>query len=138
MARRTAHNRASQQTDEHIGSRIRLRRHMLRTSQQALGKAVGVTFQQIQKYENGTNRVGAGRLQQIADALDTEPTWFFKERPLANSGNSITGQRFDADLAAFFADSYAPKVICGFVRLPSRVKRAIVKVITAAAGLPEA
>ena len=63
--------------DVHVGSRIRLRRHLLGLSQSELGRALGVTFQQVQKYENGTNRVGASRLHQIALALRTTPAWFF-------------------------------------------------------------
>ena len=54
-------------TDMHVGSRIRLRRNMLGMSQEKLGENLGITFQQIQKYEKGTNRVGASRLQAIAD-----------------------------------------------------------------------
>ena len=50
-------------------------------SQQALGEAIGVTFQQVQKYEKGTNRVGASRLQQIATALEVQPSYFFDDMP---------------------------------------------------------
>ena len=53
--------------DKHVGSRVRMRRIMLGMSQEKLGEALGLTFQQIQKYEKGTNRVGASRLQQIAE-----------------------------------------------------------------------
>jgi transcriptional regulator with XRE-family HTH domain len=55
--------------DIHVGSRIRLRRTMLGMSQEKLGEALGITFQQVQKYEKGTNRVGASRLQNIAAIL---------------------------------------------------------------------
>jgi transcriptional regulator with XRE-family HTH domain len=55
--------------DKYVGSRIRMRRIMLGMSQEKLGDALGLTFQQVQKYEKGTNRVGASRLQQIADVL---------------------------------------------------------------------
>ena len=56
-------------TDVHVGSRIRLRRNMLGMSQEKLGETLGITFQQIQKYEKGTNRVGASRLQAISEVL---------------------------------------------------------------------
>ncbi|UNF40232.1 helix-turn-helix domain-containing protein [Bartonella krasnovii] len=59
-----------------IGKRIRLRREMLKISQKELGHRLGVTFQQIQKYEKGINRVGAGRLQEIADILDISIFFF--------------------------------------------------------------
>jgi transcriptional regulator with XRE-family HTH domain len=58
-----ATKRAPNPTDKHVGSRVRMRRNMLAMSQTKLGAALGVTFQQVQKYEKGTNRIGAGRLQ---------------------------------------------------------------------------
>lgn len=60
-------------TDIHVGSRIRLRRNMLGMSQEKLGETLGITFQQIQKYEKGTNRVAASRLVRLAAILGTEP-----------------------------------------------------------------
>jgi transcriptional regulator with XRE-family HTH domain len=109
-----------------------MRRRMLRMSQGALGKAVGVTFQQIQKYENGTNRVGGGRLQQIADALSCEPAWFFEGAPSSNGGKA--SQPADADFVAFLSGSDAVTVARGFVQLPPRVRSAIADVIAAVAG----
>jgi transcriptional regulator with XRE-family HTH domain len=55
--------------DKNVGNRVRMRRLMLNMSQTALGEAVGVSFQQVQKYENGVNRIGASRLQHIAHIL---------------------------------------------------------------------
>ena len=63
--------------DKHVGSRVRMRRMMLSMSQEKLGDALGLTFQQVQKYEKGVNRVGAARLQQIATALDVPVTFFY-------------------------------------------------------------
>ncbi|MBD9539955.1 helix-turn-helix transcriptional regulator [Ensifer sp. ENS04] len=65
--------------DTHVGTRIRLRRTMLGMSQEKLGDSLGITFQQIQKYEKGTNRVGASRLQAIAGVLGVTPAFFFDE-----------------------------------------------------------
>ncbi len=65
--------------DIHVGSRIRLRRTMLGMSQEKLGESLGITFQQIQKYEKGTNRVGASRLQNISAILNV-PVSFFRRR----------------------------------------------------------
>ena len=67
--------------DAHVGKRIRLRRTLLGLSQEKLGEALGVTFQQIQKYERGTNRVGASRLYDIATALDVPISFFFDDMP---------------------------------------------------------
>lgn len=67
--------------DVHVGSRIRLRRNMLGLSQEKLGENLGITFQQIQKYEKGTNRVGASRLQAISSILSVPVAFFFEDAP---------------------------------------------------------
>ena len=67
--------------DVHVGSRVKLRRTMLSISQEKLGDALGVTFQQVQKYEKGTNRIGASRLEAIARFLDVPVSYFFKDAP---------------------------------------------------------
>ncbi len=72
--------------DQHVGSRVRLRRVMLGMSQEKLGNALGVTFQQVQKYEKGTNRIGASRLQAISKLLDAPPSYFFEGAPAAMVG----------------------------------------------------
>lgn len=69
--------------DQHVGARVRLRRVMLGLSQEKLGNALGVTFQQIQKYEKGANRIGASRLQAISKLLDAPPSYFFDGAPAA-------------------------------------------------------
>jgi transcriptional regulator with XRE-family HTH domain len=110
---------------------------MLSITQEALAGAIGVTFQQIQKYEYGTNRVGAGRLQQIADALQCEPAWFFEGKPDTVGHKNTSAQRVDADVSAFLAEKYAASVVRGFPRLAPSVKRAIANVISAAVGEAE-
>lgn len=65
--------------DIHVGSRIRLQRNMKNMTQQQLSKQLGVTFQQIQKYEKGTNRVGASRLQAISEILEVPVSFFFAD-----------------------------------------------------------
>ncbi|MCG8511132.1 MAG: helix-turn-helix domain-containing protein [Rhodospirillales bacterium] len=67
--------------DKFVGSRVRARRVGLRQSQTNLGQAIGVTFQQIQKYENGSNRIGASNLFKIANALGVEVSFFFEGMP---------------------------------------------------------
>lgn len=64
--------------DVHVGNRLKLRRTMIGLSQDKLGQTVGLTFQQIQKYEKGANRIGASRLYQFATILDVPPAWFFE------------------------------------------------------------
>ncbi|HZL68664.1 MAG TPA: helix-turn-helix transcriptional regulator, partial [Candidatus Limnocylindrales bacterium] len=62
--------------DTHVGNRVRMRRLILSMSQEKLGDAIGLTFQQVQKYEKGTNRMGSSRLQQIANVLKVPVTLF--------------------------------------------------------------
>jgi transcriptional regulator with XRE-family HTH domain len=74
-------NRALNPIDKHVGSRVRMRRLMLGMSQEKLGDALGITFQQVQKYEKGTNRMGAGRLQHISHLLQVPVPFFFEGAP---------------------------------------------------------
>ncbi|MGJ3260379.1 MAG: helix-turn-helix domain-containing protein [Rhodospirillales bacterium] len=67
--------------DVHVGSRVRLRRTMLGMSQEKLGEAVGLTFQQIQKYERGANRIGCSRIYQFSSILDVPVAFFFQDMP---------------------------------------------------------
>src|ERR1700757_1188191 len=68
--------------DKHVGSRVRMRRMMLGMSQEKLGDALALTFQQVQKYEKGTNRIGASRLQQISHILQVPVAFFFEGAPI--------------------------------------------------------
>ncbi|MDE2583532.1 MAG: helix-turn-helix transcriptional regulator [Rhodospirillales bacterium] len=72
--------------DVHVGSRIRLRRTLLGMSQERLGESLGLTFQQVQKYERGVNRVGASRLFDLAHALDVPISFFFDDMPDSVAG----------------------------------------------------
>lgn len=71
--------------DQYVGARIRMRRIMLGMSQERLGDAIGLTFQQIQKYEKGINRIGASRLQQVGHVLNVPVEFFFEGAPGQNS-----------------------------------------------------
>ena len=73
--------KAPNPVDKYVGSRVRMRRIMLGMSQEKLGEALGLTFQQIQKYEKGTNRVGASRLQQISEILQVPVSFLFEGGP---------------------------------------------------------
>jgi transcriptional regulator with XRE-family HTH domain len=79
--------------DKHVGSRVRMRRMMLSMSQEKLGGALGLTFQQVQKYEKGTNRIGASRLQQISHILQVPVAFFFEGAPTFHpqSGDGVEG-----------------------------------------------
>ena len=81
--------------DVHVGSRIRLRRTLLGMSQERLGEALGLTFQQVQKYERGVNRVGASRLFDLSRVLDVPISFFFDDMPdsLANTYGGQASRR---------------------------------------------
>lgn len=76
--------------DVHVGSRIRLRRTLMGMSQERLGDSLGLTFQQVQKYERGVNRVGASRLYDLSRVLDVPIAFFFDDMP-ENRGPAIAG-----------------------------------------------
>src|SRR5689334_24932620 len=91
--------------DKHVGSRVRMRRMMLAMSQEKLGDALGLTFQQVQKYEKGTNRIGASRLQQISSILQVPVSFFFEgASQLEGSGQSEAN---DAPSPAYVSDFLA-------------------------------
>src|SRR6201984_930514 len=73
--------KAPNPVDKYVGSRVRMRRIMLGMSQQKLGEALGLTFQQVQKYEKDTNRIGAGRLQHFASIQQVPISFFFEGGP---------------------------------------------------------
>ena len=84
--------------DIHVGSRLRMRRNMLGISQEQLGELLGVTFQQVQKYERGTNRIGASRLWQISQVLTAPIRYFYQTHdPISSPGLSEAPAAFDAD-----------------------------------------
>lgn len=74
--------------DIHVGGRVRLRRTMLGMSQEKLGEAIGLTFQQVQKYERGTNRIGSSRLFELSKVLDVPIPFFFDEMPPEVAGKA--------------------------------------------------
>lgn len=76
--------------DRHVGRRLKLRRALMGLSQERLGLLLGVTFQQVQKYERGANRIGAGRLWQLARILNVPVGWFFEELGAPETGHGPT------------------------------------------------
>lgn len=87
--------------DIHVGQRLRLRRTIMGMSQEALGNAIGVTFQQIQKYERGTNRMGSSRLFDFARILNVPVSYFFEEYKEPASGQTQTGGLSEPEIPAF-------------------------------------
>ncbi len=120
--------------DIHVGSRIRLRRTMVGMSQEKLGDACGITFQQIQKYEKGANRVGASRLQQIASVLNVPIAFFFQDA----LGEEASGPETTADssnvVIEFLSSSEGLQLNRAFVQIANpKVRRKIVDLVKAIA-----
>jgi transcriptional regulator with XRE-family HTH domain len=92
--------------DKHVGARLRMQRMLIGMSQEKLGEALGITFQQIQKYEKGANRIGASRLQELARILNVAPAFFFEDAP---SGGAP---------AAGFAEPSASSYLVDFLSTP--------------------
>lgn len=123
--------------DKHVGSRVRMRRMMLNMSQEKLGDALGLTFQQVQKYEKGTNRIGASRLQQIAHILQVPVSFFFEGAP--HLPGQHTGGMSEAPSPAYVSDFLATSdglsLTKAFMRIKnSKLRRRIVDLVEQIAG----
>jgi transcriptional regulator with XRE-family HTH domain len=101
------------QIDKHIDTRVRARRVMLGMSQEKLADALGLTFQQVQKYEKGVNRIGASRLLHIAGILDVSIEFFFEGLPGLRAG----GFSDDSLVADFLTRPESDRLVRGFLRL---------------------
>ena len=123
--------------DRHVGSRVRLRRMLLGLTQEKLGEALGLTFQQVQKYEKGTNRIGASRLQQIAQFLEVEIAYFFE----GLSGEKQAGgfaEEGTAFIMDFLNSSEGLQLNRAFARIKDpRLKRRLLALVSALANLED-
>jgi transcriptional regulator with XRE-family HTH domain len=125
--------KAPNPTDKHVGSRVRMRRMMLGMSQEKLGDALGLTFQQVQKYEKGTNRIGASRLQQISQILQVPVSFFFEGAPVAVTAIRSEGMGeapSPAYVSDFLATSDGLALTKAFMRIEdSKLRRRIVELV---------
>lgn len=124
--------------DKHVGSRVRMRRMMLSMSQEKLGDALGLTFQQVQKYEKGTNRIGASRLQQISNILQVPVSFFFEGTPHVPGGHHGSGMSeapSPAYVSDFLATSDGLSLTKSFMKIKSgKLRRRIVDLVEQIAG----
>jgi len=109
--------------DVHVGKRIRHRRWMVGMTQQQLGEAVGIKFQQIQKYETGMNRVSASRLWDIADALDVPVSFFFEGYKEGETGASASTGKAAAKSGDLLADKEALELVRSYYAIPENQRR---------------
>ena len=117
--------------DKHVGSRVRMRRMMLSMSQEKLGDALGLTFQQVQKYEKGTNRIGASRLQQISGILSVPVSFFFDGAPQSGGhSGGMSEAPSPAYVSDFLATSDGLALTKAFMRIKStKLRRRIVDLV---------
>lgn len=124
--------------DVEVGARIRLKRKLIGMSQQSLAGKLGVTFQQVQKYEKGTNRVGASRLSQIATALDVPMSYFFEGNQGArqDDGNVRVTRETD-EIALFLSSTEGFHLNRAFMQIPSAAVRQKVVLLVKSLALAE-
>lgn len=114
--------------DQHVGARIRERRKMMRMSQQQLAEALGLTFQQVQKYERGTNRVSASKLFETASALSVPISFFFEG--LDDEPTSIADDRGEHAARSFLRTEEGAELARTFPRLaPGRVRQKTLELV---------
>jgi transcriptional regulator with XRE-family HTH domain len=124
--------------DKHVGSRVRMRRMMLGMSQEKLGDSLGLTFQQVQKYEKGTNRIGASRLQQISGILQVPVSFFFEGAPHAEGHGSMSEAPSPAYVSDFLATSDGLSLTKAFMRIKdAKLRRRIVDLVEQIAGIDD-
>jgi transcriptional regulator with XRE-family HTH domain len=136
----SSHQHEPDATDTHVGKRIRMRRIMLGVNQTALADGVGLTFQQIQKYEKGTNRVSASRLQQFAKILEVPVTFFFDGGPAAKvpGGGKVGGKEAESPVYVndFLASRDGQNIIKAFAQIEDRkLRRGIVLLVEQLVGI---
>jgi transcriptional regulator with XRE-family HTH domain len=122
--------------DKHVGSRVRMRRLMLKMSQTKLGDALGLTFQQVQKYEKGTNRIGASRLQHMSQILQVPVPFFFEGAPTPHGKSFENGDApHPGYVSDFLATSDGLSLTKAFMRIKEpTLRRNIVRLVKAIAG----
>jgi transcriptional regulator with XRE-family HTH domain len=123
--------KAPNPVDKYVGSRVRMRRIMLGMSQEKLGEALGLTFQQVQKYEKGTNRVGASRIQQISEILQVPVSFLFEGGPSgivrADGASEGTSPAYVAD---FLVTAEGLALTRAFTRITdAKLRRSIVEMV---------
>jgi transcriptional regulator with XRE-family HTH domain len=131
--------------DAHVGSRVRLRRMLLGISQEKLGERLGLTFQQVQKYEKGVNRIGASRLFDLSTVLGVPISFFYEDAPAGESrvqafpGFAETTQNnADSNILEFLATREGLELNKAFARIQDvKTRRAIIELVRTLGGLDD-
>ena len=136
----TANPRKSNPVDVHVGGRVRLRRMLLGMSQEKLGESLGLTFQQVQKYEKGANRIGASRLFELARILGVNVQYFFEELAgqeafLPDGAAGPTEPSGDDHLVEFLNSREGIELNRAFLRIEDpKARRAILELVRSLAN----
>jgi transcriptional regulator with XRE-family HTH domain len=123
--------------DIHVGSRMRLRRLMLGLSLEKLAESLGVTFQQVMKYEKGENRIGASRLQHVARALNIPISFFFEDAPgaVGSDVEDQTRQSATSHAAEIMSDPESAALVRAFIKIKnSDWRRKVIDLVRSLAG----
>ena len=128
-------SRRANPVDVHVGSRVRLRRMLLGMSQEKLGEHLGLTFQQIQKYEKGINRIGASRLFDLSKVLAVPVQFFYEELPVSGDGAGGFAAQPESYAVEFLSSREGLELNKAFARITdARVRRSIVELVRSFAG----
>jgi transcriptional regulator with XRE-family HTH domain len=123
--------------DVHVGSRVRLRRTLLGMSQEKLGDAIGLTFQQVQKYERGANRVGASRLYDLSRVLDVPVSFFFEELGDATPASGASEQSGETYQSNPLMKRETLELVRAYLRISDpQIKRRLFELAKALAAFP--
>jgi transcriptional regulator with XRE-family HTH domain len=122
MAKASLGPRGVTAVDVHVGQKIRARRIYLRMNQTEVADALGISFQQIQKYENGTNRVGASRLHQLSDVLGVSLFYFFEGAPIAGKKMPAPqeGELSEGAIISFLGTREGAALVRGFLAIKQK------------------
>lgn len=134
-----SNSRRANPVDKHVGERVRMRRMLLGMSQERLGEQLGLTFQQVQKYEKGVNRIGASRLFDLAQVLGVPIQFFYESMSAAVSGHHAAGgfadKPGDTYVADFLSNRDSVELNKAFARITDpRIRRSIVDMVRSIAG----
>lgn len=124
--------------DRHVGNRVRMQRILMNMSQEKLGDALGITFQQVQKYEKGVNRISASRLQQISQTLQVPPSFFFQETSGKNGAEVDAALDQSGAVTDFLSTAEGIQLNRAFARIPDpKVRRKIIDLVIALGADPD-
>ena len=116
-------NKQANPVDVHVGARLRLRRMALGVSQEKLGEQLGVTFQQVQKYEKGANRIGASRLYQISRVLEAPIQYFFEDLPEEIGDSGTPSEETMPPVSDFVSTSEGLELNLAFAKIKDHATR---------------